>query len=112
MIWGDKFNNKRDINYFIRTNESARGKRRASCLSRSTAPSVSSMAGARGERGVCSRRSLRSSRRTASMAVTIHSRLHRYNEIIILHLVLIMNKYKMTLFGCAFVLIRNIRTKI
>jgi len=42
MIWGDKFNNKRDINYFIRTNESARGKRRASCLSRSTAPSVSS----------------------------------------------------------------------
>jgi len=51
MIWGDKFNNKRDINYFIRTNESARGKRLASCLSRSTAPSVSSMAGARGERG-------------------------------------------------------------
>jgi len=51
MIWGDKFNNKRDINYFIRTNESARGKHRVSCLSRSTAPSVSSMAGARGERG-------------------------------------------------------------
>jgi len=50
MIWRDKFNNKRDINYFIRTNENARGKR-ASYLNRSTAPSVSSMAGARGERG-------------------------------------------------------------